>query len=92
MSTKMFRDLPAVPVLEEVLAPLFNGFVDAQTALADAWPRPVSPVLHAAIGHALAFSTWRSLACEHGLRDETAVDLLTAMVVATTRWDVHAAA
>lgn len=39
------------------------------------------PVL-AAIGHALAFSTWRSLAREQGLADPAAVSLMACLVEA----------
>ena len=45
-----------------------------------------------AIGLALAFSTWRSLARDYGLPDETAADLLTAMIVSSVREDVPACA
>ena len=34
----------------------------------------------AAVGHALAFSTWRSLTAEQGLSDAEAVELMTALV------------
>lgn len=83
-----FRDLPALPVLGEVLAPLFTSFAKAHAVLVEAWPAPASPVLQAAVGHALAFSVWHSLARDFGLSDETAVDLLTTMVVAAARWEV----
>ena len=39
----------------------------------------------AAIGHALDFSTWRSLAREHGLDDPEAVELTMALVAAADR-------
>lgn len=39
----------------------------------------------AAIGHAIAFSTWQSLVREHGLRDAEATDLMTALVDAARR-------
>jgi hypothetical protein len=32
--------------------------------------------IHAAVGHALAFSTWRSLAVEQGLDNASCVDLM----------------
>jgi AcrR family transcriptional regulator len=38
--------------------------------------------VHAAIGHALAFATWRSLARDQGLGDADAVDLMCALVAA----------
>jgi AcrR family transcriptional regulator len=36
---------------------------------------------HAAIGHALAFPTWRSLALDEGLDDAQAAELMTRLVV-----------
>lgn len=39
--------------------------------------------VHAAVGHAVAFSTWRSLCVEQGLSDRAAVDLMVALVVAS---------
>ena len=38
--------------------------------------------VEAAIGHALTFPTWRSLAGEQGLDDEAAADLMTRLVAA----------
>jgi hypothetical protein len=35
--------------------------------------------VRAAIGHALAFSTWRSLAVEHGLTDRAAAALMARL-------------
>lgn len=46
----------------------------------------------AATGHALAFTTWRSLVREQGLNDEQAADLMCRLVAATaSRADTHAA-
>ena len=39
----------------------------------------------AAVGHAVAFSTWQSLASEQGLEDDEAVALMAAMVEAAGR-------
>ena len=36
--------------------------------------------VRAALGHALAFETWRSLVRRHGLRDAEAIELMRAMV------------
>jgi AcrR family transcriptional regulator len=47
--------------------------------------------VQAAIGHALAFSTWRSLAREQGLEDAEAVDLMTRLVTAAGARDRVAA-
>jgi hypothetical protein len=39
----------------------------------------------AAIGHAIAFSTWKSLVREQGLDDDAAVELMRALVAAAAR-------
>jgi hypothetical protein len=39
----------------------------------------------AAVGHALAYTTWRSLAREQGLPDERAAALMCALVKGATR-------
>jgi AcrR family transcriptional regulator len=39
----------------------------------------------AAIGHALAFSTWRSLVAEQGLAPDAAVDLMRALIASAER-------
>ena len=38
--------------------------------------------VHAAIGHALAFGTWRSLVGEQGLEADEAVELMAGLVAA----------
>jgi AcrR family transcriptional regulator len=45
----------------------------------------------AAIGHALDFATWRSLARERGLDDADAIDLMTGLVAAASRREPVAA-
>jgi AcrR family transcriptional regulator len=39
----------------------------------------------AAAGHALAYTTWRSLACDQGLTDEQAVELMSRLVAEAGR-------
>jgi hypothetical protein len=41
--------------------------------------------VQAAVGHALAFPTWRSLAVEQGLDDSKAADLMCRLVAAAAR-------
>ena len=89
MMVVTFRDLPGIPALAEVLEPLFTGFAEARAVLAEGWPTPTPVLLRAAIGLALAFSTWRLLARDYGLPDETAADLLTAMVMSSVRESVR---
>ena len=72
------RDAPQLPALAAVLAPAAQ-FVDAVRAdLQSAWPARgrASARLAAAIGHALRFDTWRSLARVEGLDDAEAADLM----------------
>ena len=65
---------PQLPVLAEVLEPQRAWFAEAHEVLADGWPAPAPLAVRAAIGLALAFSTWRLLARDHGLIDETAAE------------------
>jgi AcrR family transcriptional regulator len=85
MMAVAFRDLPESQVLAEVMEPIFTRFAETTAILAEGWPTPASPLLLAAIGHALAFSTWRSLARDFDLPDETVANLLTAMVVSSLK-------
>jgi hypothetical protein len=79
-------------VLADVLEPMFTGLAEDHAVLVEGWPTPAPDLLHAAIGHALAFSTWRSLARDYGLNDETVADLMTAMVVSSLREEAPALA
>lgn len=81
MTDRAERDLPDVPALREVLAPHFAHWARVRDALATGWSGTEERrVLAAAIGHALAFSTWRSLVREQGLDDTQAVDTMVTMV------------
>jgi AcrR family transcriptional regulator len=66
----------------------FHGYLDAARdellrgrGLRGAARRRVA----AAIGHALAFTTWRSLVAEQGLAPDAAVDLMCALIVSAQR-------
>src|SRR5262245_51704316 len=81
---KALRDAPQLPALAAVLAP-FGQFVEAtRRDLQSAWParRRARERLGAAIGHALRFDTWRSLAHVEGLDDAEAVELMVALAEA----------
>ena len=57
----------------------FVGFMEeAATVLAEGWPE--TPAVRAAIGHAVDFQAWRSLAFKQGLDDELAVRLMLGLV------------
>jgi AcrR family transcriptional regulator len=82
MYTSLLRDEPVVPIIQRLL----RGF--------HAYLRTIEDVLmagrlvrgqaarrtRAAIGHAVAFPTWRSLTHDHGLSDEDAVRLMGLLV------------
>lgn len=82
MLGNLLRDEQLSELVREHLA-VFHGFLDAAReallegrALRGAARRPVS----AALGHALAFSTWRSLVVEQGLGTEDAVLMMCSLV------------
>lgn len=77
---KARRDAPELPALAAVLAP-FDRFLEAvREDLQAAWPSSGRDRLGAAIGHALRFETWRSLAHAEALDDTEAADLMVDLV------------
>ena len=82
MSDRAARDLPDAPVLREALAPEFAYWARVRDALAAGWPVPEErrALVVAAVGHAVAFPTWRSLVREQGLDEAQAVAAMAAMV------------
>ncbi|MCC6628568.1 MAG: TetR/AcrR family transcriptional regulator [Chloroflexi bacterium] len=82
MFVSAYRDLPDTPLLGELLAPYFAYWTGLTELLAGAWDEASAPgsLRRAAIGHALEFQTWRSLARTQGLDDAQIVDLMLGMV------------
>jgi AcrR family transcriptional regulator len=82
MYTSLLRDEPLVPVVHERLGD-FYGYLrttqDVLTAGRGLRGRAARR-MRAAIGHALAFPTWRSLTREQGLADGDAVALMCVLV------------
>jgi AcrR family transcriptional regulator len=66
------RDAPALPALAAVADP--SAYLDPVREMLG------PPEARAALGHALAFSTWRSLTREQGLSDPDAAALIARMV------------
>jgi hypothetical protein len=82
MYTSLLRDEPLVPVIQRLLGD-FYGYLDAirDILMAGRGLRgSAGRRTRAAIGHALAFPTWRSLAREQELADGDAVALMSALV------------
>lgn len=80
MQERSARDLPELPVMAEVLAPLFAYVDEMQCLLASSWAPEPSPLVMAAVGHAIAFETWRSLVRQQGLTEENAIELMVRLV------------
>jgi AcrR family transcriptional regulator len=78
MRTNLLRDIAAIP---EIFRPGIVAFPTTTVQILEAgWPAQAGAQLrHAAIGHAVGFETWRSLAKE-GLTDAEAVALMVRFV------------
>jgi AcrR family transcriptional regulator len=82
MFINLLRDEPLVPILHHLLGG-FRGYLRAtQDILMAGRGRRgrAARRTRAAIGHALAFPTWRSLAREQGLNDDEAATLMCTLV------------
>jgi AcrR family transcriptional regulator len=79
MLANILRDVSLVEALGSTLQPLRDYLASAVAVLAsgEGWETPLT---RAAIGHAIAFTTWRSLVREHGVSNDDAVALMTGMV------------
>lgn len=82
MTHKAQRDLPQFPELADVLTPYVEHWSRLREILSTGWEvrQEDSELLRAAIGHAMSFQTWRSLAREEQL-DDTEIDRLMVRLV-----------
>ena len=82
MMARAAIDVPQMPTLAEVLSPMFDYWAQVRDLLAAPWQvdGAEQPLVTAAIGHAIAFSTWQSLARDQELADAEAVMLMWKMV------------
>ena len=87
MMDNLHRDELTMPLIAERFA-AYHGYV---AATRDLMMRGRSArgrrrdATRAAVGHALAYTTWRSLTSDQGLSDDQAVALMCAMVKGATR-------
>ncbi len=84
MLVNLFRDESTMPLVEERFA-AFHDYTETarDTLMAGRKLRGgARRRTRAVLGHAIAFSTWRSLAQEQGLGDAAAANLLCALVAA----------
>lgn len=82
------------PILAEVLAPFTAGIAHMRDVLLAGLADDTGPgsILAGAMGHAVAFSTWRSLRREQGLTNAQAVTLMTQLIRAIASTGRHVSA
>jgi AcrR family transcriptional regulator len=87
MMANLVRDAPKMPVLAELLAPYEHYLAAVREILAVGWGARGERrgLLLAALGHALDFGAWRSLARGQGLDDGRAVALMVRMARGAAR-------
>lgn len=81
------QEMPSNPVLRDVMSDYVQAIRAMREALLPGWVADDPALLRGALGHALHFGTWHSLAIDQGLSDEQASALLEPMVVAAARRD-----
>lgn len=84
MLEQVLRDEEEAPELAEVMESWWGWMGEVAGGLAAGWGVGAGRqrLVRAAVGHALRFSTWRSLD-RQGLSDEEAVDMMAALVERT---------
>jgi AcrR family transcriptional regulator len=85
MMANILRDEAVVPAVRQTLSGYRDYLASAREVLAGDLDAGTEPLVRAAIGHALAFHTWRSLALEQGLTDPDAADLMGRCIGAAAR-------
>lgn len=86
MLDRLLRDAPRVPVVRELMAPFGELLLAAaETLMRGRGLRGGARArVRAAIGHSLAFPTWRELTAEQGLDDAAAAELMVRLVGAAS--------
>jgi AcrR family transcriptional regulator len=84
MMDRILRDEPSMAIVKRMLGGYRGYLAGAQEVLMGGRraQRRTASLLRAAIGHALAFATWHSLAREQGLSDAGAAELMCRLVSA----------
>ena len=82
LTANVRRDLPDLPVLQEVAAPVAQYWEHVRAVLYRGWNvrGRRQKRLRAAVGHAVEFETWRSLVRREGLDDAEAADVMVQLV------------
>ena len=80
MTANLLRDATRVPVLQDILRGMRAFFDWLGDDLAAAWQGRPTTKLRAIAGHAVSFTTWRSLCVEGSLGKREAVDLMIVLL------------
>jgi AcrR family transcriptional regulator len=84
MTTRILRDASLVPTIQDAMQPMLAYLDYVREVLLKGRPGARRKKVRAALGHAMAFETWRSLEREQGLTRRDAVDLAVAVVDAAS--------
>jgi AcrR family transcriptional regulator len=84
MYVSLLRDEMLVPALRRRMRD-FHGYLDTVRDVLSTGRGRASRRTRAAIGHAVAFETWRSLTKDQGLTNEDAVVLMCGLVASASR-------
>jgi AcrR family transcriptional regulator len=81
MTGNLLRDLPQLPVLQEVAAPLIEYWQTVRAVLDRGWSTRghKRTLLRAVVGHAVAFETWHSLTRREALAAGEAVQAMVSL-------------
>ena len=82
MIGNLLRDMPELPVLQEVATPFFEYWQSVREVLDRGWNARGRKrvLLRAVVAHAVEFETWRSLARRGGLDDRVAAETMVSLV------------
>jgi len=82
MLANVVRDAQVHPITREMAEPFYEHLERMRYVLATGWgvENERLALLLAAVGHALDFQTWRSLARQQSLSDEQAIEVMVGMV------------
>ena len=82
MYGSLFRDEPVLPIVQRLLGDFhaYLGAIEGVLMAGRGLRGRAARRTQAAVGHALAFATWRSLTQEQGLADDDAVALMSRLV------------
>jgi AcrR family transcriptional regulator len=81
LTANVRRDLPELPVLQEVASPVVQYWENVRAVLDRGWTARGRrrALVRAAVGHAIQFETWRSLVRGEQLDDAAAADVMVLL-------------